>query len=63
LQPLWNMRSATTTLLLTSAVLVFLLNAAYQDGQGGAPVFRLVRTAGALPPSFSCRSLYLPPTA
>jgi Domain of unknown function (DUF4153) len=45
LQPLWNMRSATSTLLLASAALVFLINAAYQDGQGGDSVFRLVRNA------------------
>jgi hypothetical protein len=48
LQLLWNMRSATTTLLQTSAVLVFLVNAAYQDGQGGDSAFRLVRSARSL---------------
>lgn len=45
LQPLWHTRSATTTLLIASAALVSLINAAYQDGQGGDSTFRLVRNA------------------
>jgi|KBSSwiStaDraftv2_1062776.scaffolds.fasta_scaffold57490_1 hypothetical protein len=45
LQPLWNTRSATTTLLIASAALVFLINAAYQDGQSGGSGFGLVRNA------------------
>lgn len=51
LQPLWNTRSATTTLLLASAALVFLINAAYQDGQDSAsasPLVRHVRSVAAL---------------
>jgi hypothetical protein len=45
LQLLWNTRSATTTLLIASAALVFLVNAGYQDGQGGDSAVRLVRNA------------------
>ncbi len=43
LQPLWSTGSATTILLVACAALVFLINAAYQDGQGGDTVAFVVR--------------------
>lgn len=43
LQPLWNTRQATATLLVAAAALIFLINAAYQDGQSGEAVARVVR--------------------
>lgn len=45
LQPLWNTRQATATLLAAAAALVFLINAAYQDGQTGGGIARIVRYA------------------
>jgi hypothetical protein len=45
LQPLWNTRHATATLLAATAALIFLINAAYQDGQSGDTVARVVRYA------------------
>jgi hypothetical protein len=45
LQPLWNTRQATATLLVAAAALIFLINAAYQDGQSGGAVARVVRYA------------------
>jgi hypothetical protein len=45
LQPLWNTRHATATLLVAAAALIFLINAAYQDGQGGDAIARVVRSA------------------
>jgi hypothetical protein len=36
LEPLWATRKATSILLWSAAVLVFLINAAYQDGQSGS---------------------------
>src|SRR5262249_9094119 len=35
-EPLWATRKATSILLWSAAVLVFLINAAYQDGQSGS---------------------------
>jgi hypothetical protein len=46
LEPLWSTRRATA-LLLTAAALVFLVNAAYQDGHSEHPV-RVLRYAGSL---------------
>jgi len=43
LEPLWNTRHATVTLLAAVAALVFLINAAYQDGQAGESVARVLR--------------------
>jgi hypothetical protein len=45
LQPLWNTRHATATLLVAAAALIFLINAAYQDGQSGESIARVVRYA------------------
>jgi Domain of unknown function (DUF4153) len=45
LQPLWNTRQATATLLVAAAALIFLINAAYQDGQAGTSIARVVRYA------------------
>src|SRR5262245_2377954 len=45
LQPLWNTRQATATLLVAAAALIFLINAAYQDGQAGTSVAGIVRYA------------------
>src|SRR5262245_33632162 len=45
LPPLWNTRYATSTLLAAAAALVFLINAAYQNGRGGETVARVVRYA------------------
>ena len=45
LQPLWNTRQATATLLVAAAALIFLINAAYQDGQSGESIARVVRYA------------------
>jgi hypothetical protein len=50
LEPLWNTRRATFILLTSAAVLVFLINAAYQDGQpeaSVAPVLRYSRLVAA----------------
>jgi hypothetical protein len=46
LQPLWDTRHATALLLIAAGVLVFLLNAAYQDGQLQEQAARVVRYAG-----------------
>lgn len=48
LQPLWSTKSATAILLAASAALVFLINAAYQDGLGGDSVARAVRYARSI---------------
>jgi hypothetical protein len=51
LQPLWNTQRATATLLVAAAALIFLINAAYQDGQSGESIARVVhysRGAAAL---------------
>jgi hypothetical protein len=46
LQPLWDTRHATALLLIAAGVLVFLINAAYQDGQPQEQTARVVRYAG-----------------
>lgn len=43
LEPLWGTRRATSILLTSAAVLVFLINAAYQDGEADAPVAVVLR--------------------
>jgi Domain of unknown function (DUF4153) len=48
LQPLWSTRSATATLLGASAALVFLINAAYQDGQNGDTIALVVRSSRSI---------------
>jgi hypothetical protein len=45
-QPLWDTRFATRLLLATSAALVVLINAAYQDGRAEHAVPRILRYAG-----------------
>jgi Domain of unknown function (DUF4153) len=45
LEPLWGTRRATALVLLTAAVLIMLLNAAYQDG--AHPVAHILKYAGA----------------
>jgi Domain of unknown function (DUF4153) len=45
LQALWSTRQATATLLVAAAALIFLINAAYQDGQAGTSVASIVRWA------------------
>ncbi|MCC7347242.1 MAG: DUF4153 domain-containing protein, partial [Variibacter sp.] len=45
LEPLWNTRRATHVLLAAAAALVFLLNAAYQDGAAETPLARILRYA------------------
>jgi hypothetical protein len=45
LEPLWGTRRATAVVLLTAAVLILLLNAAYQDG--AHPVAHVLKYAGA----------------
>jgi hypothetical protein len=47
LEPLWSTRRATAVLLTAAAALVFLVNAAYQDGHSEQPV-RVLRYAGSL---------------
>jgi Domain of unknown function (DUF4153) len=47
LEPLWSTRRATAVLLTAAAALVFLVNAAYQDGHSEHPV-RALRYAGSL---------------
>jgi hypothetical protein len=46
LAPLWDTRHATALLLIAAGVLVFLVNAAYQDGQLQEQAARVVRYAG-----------------
>jgi Domain of unknown function (DUF4153) len=51
LEPLWSTKKATALLLTAAAVLVFLINAAYQDGQPatlGPALIRQTRRAAAL---------------
>jgi hypothetical protein len=48
LEPLWNTRFATSLLLTAAAVLVLLINAAYQDGDPAHVAGRVVRYAGSL---------------
>jgi hypothetical protein len=48
LQPLWSTKSATAILLAASAALVFLINAAYQDGQDSDSVALAVRYARSI---------------
>lgn len=50
LEPLWGTRKATSILLWSAAVLVFLINAAYQDGQTAstAVVLRYSRLLAAI---------------
>jgi Kef-type K+ transport system membrane component KefB len=48
LQPLWSTRYATGTLLAASGALVFLINAAYQDGQAGDAIARPVQYARSI---------------
>jgi hypothetical protein len=43
LEPLWSTRRATAILLWAVAALVFLINAAYQDGQPETPVAAVLR--------------------
>ena len=43
LEPLWNTRRATGILLTSVAALVFLINAAYQDGQPETPIASVLR--------------------
>ncbi len=43
LDPLWSTRRASSILLTAVAALVFLINAAYQDGQPDTPVAALLR--------------------
>jgi hypothetical protein len=43
LEPLWSTRRATSLLLTAAAALVFLINAAYQDGQPETPVATVLR--------------------
>jgi Domain of unknown function (DUF4153) len=47
LEPLWSTRRATAVLLAAAAALVFLVNAAYQDGHSEHPL-RVLRYAGSL---------------
>jgi hypothetical protein len=47
LEPLWSTRRATAVLLTAAAAIVFLVNAAYQDGHSEHPV-RVLRYAGSL---------------
>jgi hypothetical protein len=48
LEPLWATRRATTVLLGAAAVLIVLINAAYQDGAPETAVARLVRGSARL---------------
>jgi Domain of unknown function (DUF4153) len=50
LQPLWGTRQATSILLCSAAALIFLINAAYQDGRSGpsAGVLRYAQVIAAL---------------
>ena len=43
LEPLWSTRRATSILLVSVAALVFLINAAYQDGQPDTPIAAVLR--------------------
>jgi hypothetical protein len=45
LAPLWATRSATAVLLGTSALLVVLINAAFQNGEAGPGVARVIRAS------------------
>lgn len=48
LEPLWGTRRATAILLSASAVLIILINAAYQDGQLDTPAPLLLRWAAKI---------------
>jgi hypothetical protein len=48
LEPLWSTRRATGILLAAAAVLIFLINDAYQDGGVENPVATIVRYAGTV---------------
>jgi hypothetical protein len=48
LEPLWSTRHATDLMLVTSAALIVLVNAAYQDGTGEHPVPAVLRGAGTI---------------
>ena len=48
LEPLWGTRRATAILLSASAVLIILINAAYQDGQPDTPAPLLLRWAAKI---------------
>lgn len=48
LESLWHTRRATQVLLIAAAALVFLLNAAYQDGRPESPLPRVLRYAELL---------------
>ena len=48
LEPLWKTRFATSLLLTAAAVLVLLINAAYQDGAPAHAVGRVLRYPGSL---------------
>ncbi len=48
LKPLWETRTATALLLVAAAVLVILINAAYQDGDPERRPHHVVRIAGTL---------------
>lgn len=48
LTPLWNTRFATTLLLVSAGLLVFLINSCYQDGAAEQTASRLKRLAGTI---------------
>jgi hypothetical protein len=48
LQPLWSTRHATDLMLVTAALLIVLVNAAYQDGTGEHPAPAVLRGAGTV---------------
>lgn len=48
LQPLWDTRSATAVLLVSSAVLIVLVNAAYQDGEVANRLAAVVRISARI---------------
>jgi len=62
LEPLWKTRFATSLLLTAAAVLVLLINAAYQDGDPEHAAGRVLRYPGSLASSHSFRSSRWPLT-